>query len=301
MLRTPNLIIPINSKTTFTDGPPSGRAWKVKDIRLDTWTVRAIDVTIDRRVVGRWANFAQDYGSHLGSVSQSYGTDSLPRYLFKRGVWPGYPVADGQSITLTNTVGSNCNGMLVVDEYDASDIRRDMTNGSDASEMVYVCYGSTGASISAAGEYQYTSASMPTGFVTFPFGATVPAGYQANVLALMFSGRVLNGSTGGWTTSLVGYKFMSQRQVLFAKDRTYIPCNFTNPGTTSTFYIGFDTSPSGDYTNVSYKEPWIFDSPLVFNEGEDLTIYGEVIVAGTPPALTTSQQLIAAIINMKKR
>jgi hypothetical protein len=258
-------------------------------------------VSIDRRVVGRWANFATDYGSHLGSTSQAYSTDSLPRYLFTKGVWPGYPVAEGQSVTLTNTVGANFSGMLVVDEYDASDIRRDMVNGSDASEMIYVCYGSTGAGINAAGEYQYSSAFMPTGFVTFPFGSTVPAGYQANVLALMFSGRVLNGATSGYTTSLTGYKFMSQRQVLFAKDRTYIPCNMTNPGVVSTFYIGFDTSPSGDYTNVSYKHPWFFDTPLVFNEGEDLTIYGEVIVAGTPPSLSTSQQIIAAIINMKKR
>jgi len=252
-------------------------------------------------VVGRWANFAQDYGSHLGSTIQAYGTDSLPRYLFNKGVWPGYPVADGQSVTLTNTVGANFNGMLVVDEYDASDIRRDMINGSDASEMTYVCYGSTGASINAAGEYQYSSAAMPTGFMTFPFGATVPAGYQANVLALMFSGRVVNASATGYTTSLVGYKFMSQRQVLFAKDRTYIPCNMSNPGAVSTFYIGFDTGPSGDYTNVSYKEPWFFDTPLQFNEGDDLTIYGEFVVTSSPPLMYPTQQMIAAIINMKKR
>jgi hypothetical protein len=175
-----------------------------------------------------------------------------------------------------------------------------MVNGSDASEMTYICYGSTAASVSTAGEFQYSSVFMPTGFMAFPFGATVPAGYQANVLALMFSGRVLNGTTSGWTTSLVGYKFMSQRQVLFAKDRTYIHCEMSNPGTTSTFYIGFDDGPSGDYTSLSYKKPWIFDHPIVFNEGEDLSIYGEFTVSGTPPALTQHQHMIAAIINMKK-
>jgi len=268
---------------------------------MDQWTVRSIDITIDRRVVGRWVDFAQDYGSHLGTVEEAYGIDSLPRYLFRKEVWPGYPVAEGQSITLTNTVGAYFNGMIIVDEYDSSDIRRDMVNGSDATEMTYVCYGSTGGNIPSSGEYKYGTALMPTGFMNFPFGDVVPSGYQANVIGLMFSGRRSVGSLPADFNSIIGYKFMSQRQVLFAKDRTYIPCIMTLPSTTSTFVIGFDIGPSGDYTTKSHKQPWIFDAPMVFNEGEDLSIYAEVVSGGNSVALTASQQLIAAIINMKKR
>jgi len=301
MLRTPNLIIPISNAGIFTDGPVAGRAWRVKDILLNTWTSRGIDVTIDRRIVGRWVNDKDTYGSHLGGVSQYCPNKSLPQYLYKKGIWPGYPVGEGQSITLTNNVGANFTGQLIVDEYDASDIRRDDVNGSDATEMTYVVYGSYGANINSAGEYLYSTAYMPTGFVTFPFGSTVPSGYVATIYGLLFSGRILNGGTSGYYTSVYGYKFMSQRQVLFAKDRTYVRCDMVNPGTVSTFYLGFDNGPSGDYTQYSFKEPWMLDPPLTFNEGEDLSIYAEVAVGGTPPSLGSYHQLIAAIINMKKR
>jgi hypothetical protein len=226
---------------------------------------------------------------------------SLPSYLYRKGLWPGYPVAEGQSITLTNTVGASFSGQIIVDEYDAGDIRRDDVNGSDSSDMVYISYGHTGASINAAGEYKYNTSWMPTGFSGFPFGYVVASGYRAEVLGLMFSSRMLYGTLETNWTYVYGYKFMSQREVLFVKDRTFIRCDMPAPQIASTFYIGMDIGPSGDFTHLSLKEPWLFDTPMVFNEGDDLTIYGEVAVAGTAPPLTTWEQFIAAIVRMKKR
>lgn len=298
-LITPNRSVPFYGQTTYEVSPPAGKSWLVKGIAVRGVASGWLTVKIDRTTVGYYMVDSGNIGNHLGFGVQDAPRRNLLDFLRERGVWEGYPVAQGQTLQLSGLGSSNLYGYLEYDEYEAGDIRPDMPNGTDASEFTYVCYGNTGATQTTAGEKLYSTSLMPAEYPDFPFGQAVPSRYELTWLGICASDRTLSGATTGDYVRTTYYKFVRGREVLFDPTRQGLFAWGLPPSSGSTFYHGQDLTMLGDCTDRNRREPYMLEEPIVFGPGEEMLVYVNLATAGTAPNFTVAYQTIGLIFRAR--
>ena len=70
-------------------------------------------------------------------------------YLMEKGIFAGFPVAEGQTFALSGVKQANCIQMIEYEVHDGGDMTADMPNGSAAAEYLFINYGNAGGSIQA--------------------------------------------------------------------------------------------------------------------------------------------------------
>ncbi|GAH99759.1 unnamed protein product, partial [marine sediment metagenome] len=100
--------------------------------------------------------------------------ESLLQYLSRKGLWKGYPVAEGETLQMTGIAGNEDvdaqRQVLLYEVYDAEDMKSDTENGSKSASYMFLNYGNCGAAINTNGDSLYTTSASPTEFPSFPFG-----------------------------------------------------------------------------------------------------------------------------------
>lgn len=233
--------------------------------------------------------------SHVGTT----GMKTLLKYLGDKGIFKGFPVAEGEIFTIDLITGATAVKVVEYEIYEAGDITSEMENGSKAETYMYVNYGGTGAVLQATAETNLGESNNPTEYPDFPFGGVVPSGQKIELIGILASGVAPAANVTGTATYTDYLKFMKGREVLFDEDHNgllYHELFLDPPGAVN--MIGEGHAVGGNYTQCDFKEPLMFDNPIEFNEGEELTVAWHVIYEGAGSPITEELQEVGVILRL---
>jgi len=228
-------------------------------------------------------------------------TETLLRYMIKQGWMVGYPVAEGQTFRVKPfTSGKKLNNVIIIyEKYDAEDIKKDMPNGSEATEYVFVNYGQPSSSLISSGDYEINTVKTSAEFPDFPIGDAVPSKHEIEILGVLGSESLDYDGANDYTYTKY-LKFYKGRKVLFDDDRNglpfyqYVPSDIAG-GTI--FGEGF--SVVGNYSAKDRREPFLPPKPLVFKAGDELKVYITAEQATNAGEILASYAEIAFIERVK--
>jgi hypothetical protein len=254
-------------------------------------------------------NRAMLIGHHGANVGGVYGevrallwsgfhhNETILSFLGKLGIFKGFPIAEGETLTIEGMEQSNAITLIVYEQWDPADIKPEMENGSMAKSYFFLNYGNTGAVINTAGDQKYNTPVSPAEFPDFPYGAGVPSRYNIEVFGILASpyAPALNAGTT-WTRTKY-LKLLKEREVLFDEDRNGIlfwSRHADADGAQRMVAEGF--SLIGNLSEYDNNPPLMFPESLKFAPGDELNIYVTTergSVAGTDIGLV--EQEIALI------
>jgi len=281
----------LGNNQTITLEAKTGESLLVKDIVVFDSTDDYCVVSIGRDTVGFFRLDNHNAGNHLYpsryvtsagySGSQKIKTHSLINLLVKRGVFKGFPVAEGEKLVISPyTSGKKlANVFIVYEKYDAGDIKSDMPNGSEASEYIYVAYGRPSETVKATGSYVYDFMVNPEEFADFPYEAECPAKTEIELLGITGWEVISLADTSNY--SFTKYlKLFRGRKLLFDMDKKGVPMYHHFRATFSGVTAGLGFSLVGQYSSKDFRLPLMFDTPVKFTAGEELRVSVEVEAVG---------------------
>ncbi len=315
------LVEPFMIKTSLGTGADTavelsadtGESFMVKDIIIDGSDDTFVLVEIEKTTVGFFRVDAGTFGSHLPATQAQVGayktlrglfaggSITLLSYMIKRGWMSGYPVAEGQTFRVKPyTSGKKLNNVAIIyEKYDAEDIKKDMPNGSEASEYVFVNYGQADDAITSAGDYEINVVKTTAEFPNFPFNDAVPSKHEIEILGILGSETIDYDGADDYTYTKY-LKFYKGRKVLFDDDRRgllfYHP---TFTGISAGTYFGRGFSIVGNYSYYDRREPFVPPKPLVFKSGDELKVYITAGQATNTGSIAQSFTTIAFIEKVK--
>ncbi|HDY88349.1 hypothetical protein LCGC14_0954790 [marine sediment metagenome] len=229
----------------------------------------------------------------------SSGQESILAYLRRKALFKGFPIAEGETFTIELATGATAVKSVEYEIHDAGDITNTMENGSKSSSYTYLSYGDSGAAIQAAADNILDESNNPAEYPSFPFGSVVPSGHKIEMLGVLASDISPAANAAAACTQSEYLKFMQGREVLFDEDHNgllYYSPYADALGTMNMIAEGF--SIGGNYTQCDHKEPHMFDPPITFLEGEELTVTWHMIVVGAGAAITEELQEVALILRL---
>ena len=240
--------------------------------------------------------------------AMDFNVPSVPGYkgliglLRERIGFAGYPVASGETLSITGAAQAACTVVVIYDRYEAADIKPEMPNGSKSKELTYINYGNTGATIAGAGSNLYDTPVNPVQFIGFPFGETVPADTEITlfgVLGSSFAPLECDGTDGIATKFL---KFSRDEEVLFDYDRNGLLMYANLYGTALVGdYVARGLSVIGSYSDVDFKEPYWFTPELMFTIGQELSIELTTVIKGAGKNIVVAEQEIGIIMKVVRK
>lgn len=235
---------------------------------------------------------------HMSHTPSSF-KETLLAYLGKKGIFKGYPIAEGETFTVELCTGATAVKMVEYEIYDAGDLTNVMENGSKADTFLYVNYGDTGAVLQAVADTVLGESNNPTEYPDFPFGGIVPAGQKMELIGILASDIAPAANVTGTATYSDYLRFMRGRTVLFDEDHNgllfYAPY-LDPPGAVN--MIGEGYAVGGNFTQCDLKQPHMFEPPVVFNEGEELSISWHIVIAGAGSPISEELQEVGMILRI---
>lgn len=236
------------------------------------------------------------------AVGASVGSETILQYLMKKGIFTGYPVASGETFLITLITGATAIKIVEYDVYDQDDITDEMENGSKSDISTYLNYGDFGADILLQVDPVLAETNNPPEYPDFPFGGKVPSDRQIEMHGILASdvSPALNIAANRTSTRFL--KLMRGIKFLFDKDLDGIPyySNF-NDAVGNENMIAEGYAVGGNYTQCDRREPLMFDPPITFDEGENLTVMWNTETNGTGIAITQALHEVAFILKIKPK
>jgi hypothetical protein len=209
---------------------------------------------IDRLSVGFWY-IGDINANHLEQCSVTSLRLSVFQSLIDRGVFKGYPIAEG-------------------------DMTPDMPNGSATKEYLFLNYGTNAAEIAIDGIGPLDKTRNPSEYPAFPFGDIVPARTEIEILGVLL--MTWKDAVGNLNPNYAYLKLLKERKVLFDEDRNGL---YVREG------MGRLTWGPCRQTNVDLE---LFPEPLLFGPGEELLVQmsaGDTAIAIDDIMLATIQRV----------
>lgn len=235
----------------------------------------------------------------LYSGEPDHGT--LLEYLGMKGIFKGFPIAEGQTMTIEGIAQSACIITVLYEQWDVADIKPEMENGSLSTEYFFLNYGNCGASVQATIDNLYTTSKSPAEFPDFPFGKVVPANTTIDVLGVLSSTFSPKENDGTNYSNTKFMKLVRERETLFDEDRNgLIHWSQQNTVEGGKDQVAQGFSVLGGYTEHDNKWPLMFTTPMTFTAGDELNIYLTLEVGGTGQALAIDEHEICLIEKVKR-
>jgi len=248
----------------------TGEAFLVKNILCDHILNGIATISIDKTTVGYFRINSGDLGNHIHFCLTDSEKKTILEYLWDKGIFKGYPVAEGQSITVKTN--GNTEIAMIYDIYEPGDISPDMENGSEAKEYLLLNYGRKAATgMLDEGDNELVYCLLPSEFPEFPFGEDVPAKTAIEIYGMMASDVGKTSSSGANKHRTSYLKLVKEREVLFDEDKRGLMLLGNCPSGDTT-NIGAGNSIIGNYSHTDSRLPLIFSAPLRFESGEELSV-----------------------------
>lgn len=224
--------------------------------------------------------------------------ETLIQFLSKKGIWKGFPVAEGETLKLSGVKKSTGHPTQVVvyEIHEAGDMTPEMENGSKSPTYMFLNYGDCTSAISAAGDNLFNRSVSPAEFPAFPFGDVVPAKHEIEILGICatpFAAKENDETTYLYTQYM---KLVRGREVLFDEDRNGIlfqNYQLSLTGRADSYGQGF--SMVGGKSEYDLNDPLMFDPPLKFGPGDELGIYVTTVALNNTGTIETDQHQICLI------
>lgn len=217
---------------------------------------------IDRLSVGFWY-IGDIKANHLEQASLTGINLSVFESLIKTGNFKGYPVAEGETFTVSpHTAGATVLGHIIYEVHEAGDITADMPNGSQSKEYLFLNYGTNAIEIAINATGTLDKTRNPSEYPGFPFGEAVPAKTEIDILGILL--MTWKDAPGNLNPNYSFLKLLKDRKVLFDEDRSGI---FVREG------LGLLTWGPCRQTNIALE---LFPEPLKFGPGDELLAQMEV-------------------------
>ena len=295
---------------SFTLKADTGESFLVKDIRIVRATCDYCVVSIDRDTVGFFRLDNHSLSSHL--MPPRYGvkveysglasteSKTLLNLMIRQGYFNGFPVAEGQKLVISPypASGSLRHITVIYEKYSAEDIKKDMINGSEAKEYVYVAYGRISETVKDAGEYVYDTIINPEEFLDFPFERECPAKTEIELLGITGWEAISVADASNYTYTKY-LRLFKGRKILFDSEKKGLPMYQWYYSGASGQSGGRGLSVLGQYTSVDYRLPLLFDTPVKFSAGEELRIILEVGTEGSGNAFSSTFLELGLILRAK--
>ncbi len=287
-LRQAGLIFRAEAAANLVIAPRAGESFRVRRIFGSNPSAALQHVTIinDTARVGFFRIVGLG-GSHLLNPRSQAVVNNVPGcnmldWMFKYNQFMGYPVVQGEALTILLDAGT-ADIFAVADSYDAGDVKSTEQNGSKASDVLYVNYGTNLAAIVTAAYAKINSSRNPAEMVAFPWGAPgaglVPSGKKAHIYLLggQASGRFVSAGNTMGTQYLRPRIGTAPAQTIMDRNDVGIPFIGTIPGAAT------------DYTSVRQGIPsapgsyeTLFDTlaDLDFNGNDELSVQLSTVLAG---------------------
>jgi hypothetical protein len=227
--------------------------------------------------------------------------ETLLSWLGKQGVFKGFPVAEGETLTIEGMGGSNSITLILYEQHEPADIKPDQENGSKSKEYFFLNYGDTGAAINVAGDTLYDNPVTPAEFPDFPYGKVVPAKHEISLLGIAASPFAPGENDGTNYCYTKFIKLVKEREVLFDEDRNgilFLARSATADGAQDMKAEGFTLIGNGsEYDN---NPPLMFPAPLVFAAGDELNVYVTTEKGGTGQDISLEEQQICLIQKVRR-
>lgn len=290
---------------------PKGKHEHVHKIRLDPTAVGAIGETVQMMDEGsNLLNVMMGVKDAIAAETDYYAVNMAPTshapetilsYLRKKGVFSGYPVAEGESFLITGAKQADAVQMVIYEILEPGDIKPDLENGSKALDYFMINYGETSASISAAGDFLIDTVKNPAEFPAFPYNKVVPAQHEITILGILASDYAPTYNSGTYWIRTKYLKLIKDREVLFDEDRNgllMLGTSGTAPGGQSQTAMG--VSLCGNYSHKDKREPFWLPEPLVCSPGDELLVYWTTEIGTTSPPIDTNMQCIGLIEKVRR-
>jgi len=237
-----------------------------------------------------------DYGAITGMAGTKAGFvqlsdvahpayETILAFLRRKGIFEGYPIGEGQTLTISGVNQAGCLQQVIYSEFDAGDILPSMANGSEADEYLLLNYGRVAAAITTSVDTIFGTTQTPAEFPNFPYSKDVPAKTEIDLIGILASDIVDDrGGTDDMSSSFI--KLIRQRETLFDEDKNGLFMRGIIGTTDAAAIIGKGISMLGNYSDKDNRPPLLFDPRLVFVAGEELGLY-LTTVAGAGRAAST--------------
>lgn len=254
---------------------------------------------IDKTTVG-YFRINPSRGNHLEWQFNNLEKETnILAKLADMGIFQGYPLASGQTFIMKTVGGSTVEMGIEYEVYDEGDISREQQNGTEANEYIFINYGEPSAAPTAAGDVLLDKSLNPAEFPAFPFGASVPARTEIDLIGILGTPVQRVTGTGANQARTLFVKLIRERVVLFDEDKNGIP--FIGAENTSDgVYYGGLVSDIGDSTPIDNRDPLIFPEALTFTPGEELNVYITTEVQAGTMNLTTEDLQLGFILRVRR-
>jgi len=312
-LREPFMVksgLDLSADESVTLEAKAGESLLVKDIVVfnenDTYCL----VSIGRDTVGFFRLSGHNCGSHLypsrsvtdlaASASEKVRGHSIIHFLVKRGVFAGFPIAEGEKMVISPyTSGKKLGNVYIIyEKYDAGDIKSEMPNGSEASEYIYIVYGRPSDTVKSSGTYVYDKMVNPEEFADFPFEGECPAKTEIELLGIT-GWEVISVTDASNYTQTRYLKLFRGRKLMFDINKKGIPMYQHYYSGLSGIKCGKGFSLVGQYSNEDFRLPLMFDTPIKFTSGEELRVSVEVNAEGSGTEIDTDYLELGFILRAK--
>lgn len=223
-------------------------------------------------------------------------SETLLDFLRQKDLWGGFPVAEGETFNITGVARSNARQVVIYEIHDAGDMMPEMPNGSRSQVYTFLNYGNCGAAINTNGDSLFTTSASPAEFPAFPFGSVVPAKHQIEILGICGSAFAAseNDDTDYIYTKFL--KLIKDREVLFDEDRQGILFENRQLDLTARLdSIAQGFSLIGNKSEYDLNDPFMFNPPLLFGPGDELSVYLTTVAAGAGQNMAIDEQELCFI------
>jgi len=285
-----------HSHTIRVDGGAAGDTWREAKIR---------DTANRNRNLALMANASVPADVHdeceALMFSGYHHVPTLLAYLAEKGIFKGFPVAEGQTFTIAGMERADSITMIIYEIYDPEDITAEQENGSRSKEYLFLNYGTTGAAITSPGDALYDTPVSPAEFPDFPYGKVVPAKYEIDIHGICGSPRApAENETGNYLyTKFI--KMVKEREVLFDEDRNgilFMDNLIVNASKIDRTADGFTLI--GNHSAYDNNPPLMFPVPLTYLPGDELNIYLTTEGLGTYGTIAADEQEITLIEKVRR-
>lgn len=268
--------------------PQVGDAYMVSKILISPGTATHAIINIDKTTVG-YFRLSGTQGNDLSFPADSLTSNNVFSTMIALGLFRPYPVATGESFLVKAESGTFDKVIIEYSEHDSADVKSSDPNGSSATEYDVILYGEP-TTLTADQYSKYDKSTSPDEFPKFPFSEVVPAKTVITLHGLEFKNVGISANTQADQAITKYIKFQKERIVLFDDDKNGLPYIGTPPATDTTV-----TAP-GQLVTLARSDDnssvYLFDTPIIFNEGEDLDIYAYVeTVTGSSTMAATDVEL----------
>jgi len=228
-------------------------------------------------------------------------TKTLLGLLREKGLWKGFPVAEGETFLVEGVKKTNAKQVIVYSIYDPEDISPEMENGSKSREYMMINYGNCGGNIKAIVDNLFNTSANPAEFPDFPFGKVCPAKHEVELIGILgsaFAPKENENDNHSYTRFL---KMVKDRETLFDEDRQGIPfeCRALDQGNrVDKFASGI--SLIGNYSKYDRSEPLWFEPALTYLPGDELNIYVSLVINGTGQDIGIDEHEIGLIEKVRR-